>query len=81
VDGTPTAQYELEKPKQTSKCWSSDYGTHGYHRYVGRFPSHLIRVLINYFGAGSNDTILDPFCGSGTTLVEARFIFCEKQVS
>lgn len=74
VGDTLTAQYELEKPKPTSKCWSSDYGTHGYHRYVGRFPSHLIRALINYFGAGNNDTILDPFCGSGTTLVEARML-------
>lgn len=74
VDDISTAQYENEKPKATSKCWSSDYGTHGYHRYVGRFPSHLIRALLNYFEAGQGDTVLDPFCGSGTTLVEARML-------
>ena len=74
VEDVTTAQFEIEKPKATSKCWSSDYGTHGYHRYVGRFPSHLIRTLLNYFEAGKTDTILDPFAGSGTTLVEARML-------
>jgi len=74
VDNIPTAQYDIEKPNASSKCWSSDYGTHGFHRYVGRFPSHLIRALLNYFEVGQADTVLDPFCGSGTTLVEARML-------
>lgn len=69
-----TSQYLLERPNDHAKCWSSDYGTHGFHRYVGRFPSHLIRALINAFGANENDIILDPFSGSGTTLVEARML-------
>lgn len=72
IDGVQTSQYLLEKPSHNAKCWSSDYGTHGFHRYVGRFPSHLIRSLINAFGANENDVILDPFSGSGTTLVESR---------
>ena len=74
VDGVPTSQYLLEKPRPNAKCWSSDYGTHGFHRYVGRFPSHLIRALINAFGANEDDVILDPFSGSGTTLVESRML-------
>ena len=74
IDGVQTSQYLLEKPRHNAKCWSSDYGTHGFHRYVGRFPSHLIRSLINAFGANENDVILDPFSGSGTTLVESRML-------
>ena len=74
IDGIQTSQFLLEQPKQNSKCWSSDYGTHGFHRYVGRFPSHLIRAIINAFGADENDIILDPFSGSGTTLVESRML-------
>lgn len=74
VDGCRTAQYELELPKDTSKSWSSDYGSHGWHRYVGRFPAPLIRAIINYFSIVPDDIILDPFCGSGTTLVEARLL-------
>jgi tRNA G10 N-methylase Trm11/transcriptional regulator with XRE-family HTH domain len=74
VDDVETNQYKTEKPKASAKSWSSDYGTHGFHRYVGRFPSHLVRALINYCSATSEDIILDPFCGSGTTLVEARML-------
>ena len=74
VDGVLTSQYLLEKPGRDARCWSSDYGTHGFHRYVGRFPAHLIRSLLNAFGAKETDVILDPFSGSGTTLVEARML-------
>lgn len=74
VDIVETSQYKMEHPNRNAKSWSSDYGTHGFHRYVGRFPSHLIRALINSFGATSEDIVLDPFCGSGTTLVEARML-------
>lgn len=74
VNGIETSQYKMEKAKHSAKSWSSDYGTHGFHRYVGRFPSHLIRALINAFSTTKDDLILDPFCGSGTTLVEARML-------
>lgn len=74
VNGIETAQFKMEAPKRNSKSWSSDYGTHGFHRYVGRFPAHVIRALINSFDVTNDDIILDPFCGSGTTLVEARML-------
>ena len=74
VNGIKTAHFQLENPGANAKSWSSDYGPHGFHRYVGRFPSALIRALINFFGANENDIILDPFCGSGTTLLEARML-------
>lgn len=74
VNGIVTSQFKMEHPTKNAKSWSSDYGTHGFHRYVGRFPPHLIRALINSFGATQEDIILDPFCGSGTTLTEARML-------
>lgn len=74
IDGTPTAQYLLERPRPDSKSWSADAGAHGWHRYVGRFPAQLIRAIINYFGLTGRDLLLDPFCGSGTTTVEARLL-------
>lgn len=74
IEGVATAQFELEAPSNKRKSWSSNYGTHGWHRYVGRFPPHLVRALLNRFGARKDDVILDPFCGSGTTLVEARLL-------
>lgn len=74
ADGVPTSQHLLENPKSSAKTWSSNYGPHGWHRYVGRFPPHLVRALINYFQATPNDIICDPFAGSGTTLVESRLL-------
>ena len=74
ADNTPTEQYLLEHPKENAKSWSSDPGAHGWHRYVGRFPAQLVRAICNYFDLSENDLLLDPFCGSGTTLVEARLL-------
>jgi DNA modification methylase/transcriptional regulator with XRE-family HTH domain len=74
-DGTGfTAQYQLEMPKVLSTSWNSNYGSHGWHRYVGRFPPHLVRALLNRFGADSNTVVCDPFSGSGTTAVECRLL-------
>ena len=68
------AQHILECPKSTAVTWNSNYGPHGWHRYVGRFPPHMIRVLLNAFGAGSTSLVCDPFVGSGTTAVECRLL-------
>lgn len=69
-----TAQYELENPKPNAFSWNSNYGPHGWHRYIGRFPPHVVRALLNYFQADNSTTICDPFCGSGTTAVECRLL-------
>lgn len=71
---TPPSQSLLENSKKSSKHWNPNYGSHGWHRYVGRFPPQLVRALINHFSCGSEEVVLDPFCGSGTTLVEARLL-------
>jgi hypothetical protein len=74
VNGQPTSQALLERPKPTATAWNSNYGSHGWHRYVGRFPPHLVRVLLNHFQAEPGDVVLDPFAGSGTTSVECRLL-------
>lgn len=46
---------------------------HRLHPYLGKFIPQLVEVFLrNYFRKG--DTILDPFSGSGTTLVEANVL-------
>lgn len=69
-----SAQHQLEKPKATALSWNSNYGSHGWHRYVGRFPPHLVRSILNSFGATSNSVVCDPFLGSGTTALECRLL-------
>ena len=74
IDGEPTAQFLLEAPTSSALSWNSNYGPHGWHRYVGRFPPHLVRAILNHFEATPKDLICDPFSGSGTTLVETRLL-------
>jgi len=69
-----TSQYKLESKRKINKHWNTNYGPHGWHRYVGRFPPHIVRSLMNYYDMDSSHVILDPFSGSGTTLVEARLL-------
>ena len=46
---------------------------HGLHPYLGKFVPQLPEIFLNiYFKEG--DTILDPFMGSGTTLIEANVL-------
>ena len=49
----------------------NSYLTHSLHPYPAKFPPPLPRYLLKHY-ARPGQTVLDPFCGSGTTLVEAR---------
>lgn len=48
----------------------SNYLTHDLHPYTAKFVPKLANVLIDFF-TSEGDKIFDPFCGSGTALVEA----------
>ncbi|MCL4395318.1 MAG: DNA methyltransferase [Chloroflexi bacterium] len=45
---------------------------HDWYRFVLSFPPHLVRRYIDDFGLDDSDVLIDPFCGTGTTLVEAK---------
>ena len=62
-------------PKKNSvanKLDQNDRAFHDWYRFVLSFPPHLVRDYINRFSLSPDQTILDPFCGTGTTLVEAK---------
>jgi hypothetical protein len=44
--------------------------THGFYRYPARFGERFVREAISSLSR-SGDLVLDPFCGGGTTVVEA----------
>lgn len=47
--------------------------THPFHSYPARLHPATARLLVELVAAGAGDApIVDPFCGSGTSLVEAR---------
>jgi hypothetical protein len=49
-----------------------DRAFHDWYRFVLSFPPHLVRDYIADFGLNEASVVLDPFCGTGTTLVEAK---------
>lgn len=49
-------------------------GPHRIHPYPARFIPQIPRRLIDLFHPGDDAPVLDPFCGSGTTLVEAASV-------
>ena len=77
----PTRQVLLESTQSESLVKESNgqlhnarrlrYGTHGLHEYRGKFFPQLVGSLLNIAGAVEGDVVLDPMCGSGTTIVEA----------
>lgn len=51
--------------------------THGFHKYPAKFIPHIPRWAIEKYLKGHKyKNILDPFCGSGTTLVEGVLAGC-----
>lgn len=48
------------------------YVTHGIHPYKGKFYPQLAKSLFNIGSACPGAMVLDPFCGSGTVLLEAQ---------
>lgn len=70
-----TRQNKAEhKNNGRSKRQNTRYSVHGLHEYKGKFNPQIVRALFNIYKISKNSRILDPFCGSGTTLVEAAHI-------
>ncbi len=55
-----------------NKIDKDDRMFHDWYRFVLSFPPHLVRDYINKFRLSKAQTILDPFCGTGTTIVESK---------
>ena len=45
---------------------------HDWYSFVLSFPPRLVQEYLKIFEVNSSKTILDPFCGTGTTLVECK---------
>ena len=50
----------------------ADAPAHDWYRFVLSFPPHLVREYLEKFRVNSAHVVLDPFCGTGTTLVECK---------
>jgi len=59
-------------PAENNKLYPQDRAAHDWYRFVLSFPPHLVRDYLVRFKTGSEQRVLDPFCGTGTTLVECK---------
>jgi site-specific DNA-methyltransferase (cytosine-N4-specific) len=71
----PTAQAAVEERHHRLRAGddrrrqATRYGVHGLHEYKGRFNPQLVRSICNAIDPHA-DVLIDPFCGSGTSLIE-----------
>ena len=71
-----TLLFETTKPNlsDSNNVLPSDRAFHEWYRFVLSFPPHLVRHYVTEFGLGADDLLLDPFCGTGTTVVEGKLL-------
>ena len=70
-----TLQSRLERAAHHGKSrQATRYSVHGLHEYKGKFNPQIVRAMLNIFNVEPGQKVLDPFCGSGTTLVECSHV-------
>jgi hypothetical protein len=57
-----------------ANAYGVGYATHGLFPYRGKFHPQMIKGVMNIIGLKRGETVLDPMCGCGTTLIEASII-------
>ena len=75
VGGAVETAGDSGEAQALARLWDVDPGlaralTHGFHAYAGRMHPSIARGAIMRWSHEGN-TVVDPFCGSGTVLVEA----------
>lgn len=58
--------------RETNRVYLEDQPVHRWYRFVLSFPPHLVRTYLDRFQIKPGQKVLDPFCGTGTTLVECK---------
>ena len=72
MEPAKAAPEKKTKARENNKLRLDDRAAHQWYRFVLSYPPHLVRDYVTKFGLNSDQTVLDPFCGTGTTLVECK---------
>lgn len=70
-----TFQLTSQRPRSNAdrnKLSPEDRPAHDWYRFVLSFPPHLVREYARRFELTPAHVVLDPFCGTGTTLVQCK---------
>lgn len=55
-----------------NKLGSNDRAAHDWYRFVLSYPPHLVRDYLERLPTPAEQRVLDPFCGTGTTITECK---------
>ncbi len=69
---TKTRNTTSTKNGSLNKVAPEDRAVHEWYRFVLSFPPHLVREYLERLQVDASKTVLDPFCGTGTTPVESK---------
>jgi len=67
-----TAISKMTHRPQNNHMKPEDKPVHDWFRFVLSFPPHLVREYLDRFKVSKGQRVLDPFCGTGTTVVECK---------
>lgn len=71
----PTMQSSLERLNaKGANRQSTRYSAHGLHEYKGKFNPQIVRAILNILDVPIGSRVIDPFCGSGTSLLECAHL-------
>ncbi len=69
---TSATAKQLRYRSEINQLFAEDRAAHNWYRFVLSFPPHLVRDYLQRFGMAPQHRVLDPFCGTGTTVVECK---------
>lgn len=55
-----------------NRLFVEDRAVHDWYRFVLSFPAHIVRDYLRRWDVAPHQCVLDPFSGTGTSLVEAK---------
>jgi DNA modification methylase len=71
--GLSVVEQNIDQRKaELNQIRDEDRAAHGWYRFILSFPPHLVQDYVRKFEMDSHHRILDPFCGTGTTVVECK---------
>jgi len=72
VPGSVGGERHTRRSVDINRLAPEDRAAHDWYRFVLSYPPHVVRDYLQRFGASNDARVLDPFSGTGTTVVECR---------
>lgn len=71
IPSVTASELDRRRP-ELNQLQDCDRAAHSWYRFILSFPPHLVQDYIQKFGITADHQVLDPFCGTGTTVVECK---------